>query len=279
MTRDELKEMLKSKENRLAGEAIAAIRAGAPLATLQGLVDVGAAQTFYMRDPAHPRSRFRTEQVLDACYETNFGVVSESTEERDGRGIHTAVLGEVHRSEGTLPHFRYLLSKGFTPGDNGYRGALFNHILKSCFRGERRENARLFARTLAEAKAYDIQRFADNDYAWVADPTAVDFLIELGADPKGAGMIDCALNYIGCSPNSSEAPTGRVDVVRKLLALGAVPKKDLRKALSWQHIREKLEECGLLETVSAFGVIDANAPQEYLDYRVRCGKSLAGFGG
>lgn len=278
MTREELKDILKSRKNKLAGEAIEAIRALAPVETLQRVVEAGAAQIFYKRDPDHPRSRFRTENVLDACFESSFGILSESTEERDGCTVGTATLGNVHRSEGRLPHFRYLLSKGFAPGINGYRGPLFQHILNSCFYktgGEKsRDNARQFARALAEAKAFDIQNYAENNYAWVNDPEAVDFLVSLGADPKGPGMIDCALNYIGCSPNSGETPGARAAVVRKLLSLGAIPVRDLGRAISWQHIREALEAHGLLEEIATHGVIPLEPPQEFLDYLQRCGKPV-----
>lgn len=277
MTREELKEILKSLPNKLAGTAIETIRAGKPVEELVRIVEAGAAQSFYYRDPAHPRSRFRTEAVIDACFESSFGVVEERTDNLGTHQIHTATLGEVHRSEGRLPHFRFLLSKGFAPGDNGYRGALFKHILDSCFTSvsgpEKRANAREFAKALAEAGAFDIQNYADNSYSWVANPEHADFLIRLGADPKGAGMIDCALNYLGCSPNSGESPGGRADTVRHLLSLGATPKKDLGRAISWQHIRIKLEEENLIGALAPFGVISAERPQEFLDFLGRLNKA------
>jgi hypothetical protein len=278
MTSEELKAILKSKTNKLAGEAIECIERGAPLAELQTLVEAGASEVYYRRDPAHPRSRFQIRAVIDSCFETKFGVVAEETQETQGHTVNVLTLGEVHRSEGLLPHFRYLLSKGFQPGENGYRGALFQHILNSCFyrieTPEKQRNARAFAKVLAETGAYNIQRYADNNYGWVNNPESLDFILSLGADPAGSGMIDCALNYVACSPNSGEEPGGRIAVVRKLLDLGAVPKKDLGRAISWQHIREALIEAGLLERVATFGAIQLEHPQGYLEWLQRCGKPL-----
>lgn len=276
MTREELKDILKSKTNKLAGEAIQTIRTGGGLNKLQELVEAGAAQLYYERDPQHPRSRFLSHHVLDACFESSFGVVEEKTEEtEDGYKIHSATLGDVHKSDGRLEYFKFLLSKEFSPGENSYRGGLFSHIFSSCFyNNSSQKNAREFTKALIAAGKLDIQSRAANSYAWIGHPSHLDFMLELGADPKGSAMIDCALNYAGCSPSGGHTKEDRIEVIKKLLTLGATPEKNLRKAISWQHIRENLEAAGLIEQIAAFGVIESYPPQEYIEWLQRCGKPV-----
>jgi len=228
MTRDELKTTLKSPENKMAQEAITLIKTGGPIEKLKELVAQGCSDTFIERDPAHPRSRFLTHKVLDTCFESHFGV----TQVRKEGNTEIASLGDVHASEGREGYFELLLSAGFTPGTNGWRGSLFQHILNSCFYtidgDSRRDQAKKFAKILIASGQFNLQRYAENNYQWVGSLPKLETILELGAQPTPA-MTDCALTYVNCSPNSGETTEDRHAVILRLLELGANPTKDLSK--------------------------------------------------
>lgn len=275
-TREELKAALKSPGNKLAAQAMELIRQGGPIETLKGIIEKGCPHVFYERDKAHPRSRYHTRHVLDVCFESGFGIVEEKTSNEGTHEVMSAVLGEVHQSQGREAYFKLLLEHGFTPGENSWRGGLFSHIINSCFYQDRTEtegkqaSARRFAKILIESGRYDIQHYAKNNYGWVGHPEHLDFMISLGANPQGSDMIDCALSYVGCSPNGTLTNEDRINTIRKLLDLGAAPERNLGRAgSSALHARTRLEEAGLVERLSEFGIIEKDRPQEYTDYLAR----------
>jgi hypothetical protein len=267
MNSQELKEVLKSKGNKLAIAALHLIESGGALEDLQKLVAEGCNHTYVERDSSHPRSRFRTRHVIDACFDTHFGVVKQT----QGEGVTTTVLGEVHKSEGREAYFQFLLDAGFTPGRNGYRGELFDGILFECFKCDetsevgRRERAITFARMLIASGRFDIQRFACKSYYWVGSLDKLDTILSFGANPEGPGMIDEALSFIACAANSGETDRSRVDVINRLLELGATPKEQIRA----NDKRFRIETYGLLEKLAAFGVISIEQSSEYLAFLVR----------
>lgn len=268
LTRDQLKAVLKSKPNILAGKAIEVIKAGGPVSELEALVNQGAAHGFIERDPSHPRSRYLTSYVLDKCFESSFGVVKQETAKLEsGVEMLTATLGHIHQSEGREAHFAFLLSRGFPEWSNSYRSSLFRHILDSCFYThngkETRGSARAFAKILADSGRYSIQHYAKNAYGWIGHPEDLDFILSLGADPTGSDMIDCALTYVGCDPSGGYTSEDRIGVIRRLLELGAEPKKNLGAAVSWQHIRLQLEKADLIPQLAAFGVISLERSEEF----------------
>jgi hypothetical protein len=275
MTREEFKTVLASKPNKLAGKLIEAIRATKPLSEIRALVEAGAATVYYERNPSKPRSSFLTHYVLDTCFESRMDVQRSSVSD----GIRTAVIGPVHESEGREEAFRYLLSLRdpvFEPGNNNHRGHLFRHIFRSCFyrASPMRDQARKFAKVLVESGRADINFYAANDYGWNDHLESLETLIELGADPKAPGVLDCALNYVGCSPTHPYTSEDRVAVIKRLLELGATPTADLKldRAVSWQNIRHTLDQGGLLPQFVQFGVISETAPEGYsrwLEYQTK----------
>ncbi len=272
MTRDEFKEVLNSKGNKLAKAAIDLITSGGALEGLQTIVAEGCNHTYIERDPAHPRSKFRAHHVLDKCFDTHFGVV----EQKESPGVITTVLGEVHHSEGREAYFKLLLDAGFTAGTNGYRGHLFDGILFECFKSDqttaetRRERAKEFARILIASGRFDIQRFACSSYYWIGNLANLDTILAFGANPVGSGMVDVVLNYIACAENYSETHESRADVIRRLLDMGATPQKTLHR----QHdTRYRIESLGLLEPLASFNVINLEQSQEYLAYLERTGRT------
>lgn len=271
MTKDELKKILKSKENLLAKKAIEIIKKAGSIQELQKLLDQGCPDKYYQRDPQHPRSRYRINHVLDFCFESNFGIV-EKTSNQNQRTTRI-ILGDVHQSSGRLEHFKLLLENNFQRGSNGWRGDLFEHILNCCFYACREDNsmekarqsqAKEFAKTLCEKGSVNINTYAARSYTWVSNPKNLSVLEYLGANLKSSTLIDCALNYIGCSPNSGETPTGRIEVVQALLNYGAKPTINLNKTVGWHNIRKKLKESQLFDTMVNYGLIESQDNADYL---------------
>lgn len=283
MTREELKETLKSPANKMAGEAIQLIKTGGPLTKLETLVGQGCPDTFYERDPRHPRSRFLPHKVIDTCFDSKLDIVSTS---EAGADLMTATLGHVLQSTGREGYFKILLEAGFQPGSNGWRGELFPHILNSCFYYANNEEektqqaqAKIFAKVLVESGRFNLQNYANHNYHWIGNLASLEYILTLGADPTGAGMIDNALTYVGCSPNRGETHEDRCHVIRQLLKLGATPEKPLQGSDREMHdgtiqknsgakwdIRRILEKYQLVETLAPFGVITIEKPQAYIDF-------------
>lgn len=247
MTRDELRKTIASKPNKLAGKAIAAIKSGEPLEALAGIVDQGASDKHYYRDPLHPRSKYRVDHVLDSCFGQGFGVVKEGVRKGPGGStVSEATLGHIPASGGRGAHFAYLLDKGFTPGSNGYRGSLFQAIIKCCFYRDPDEAAVAtdLAKILVAKGKVDIQRFAETNYEWTGSLDKLDKLVSLGAKPS-PGMLDCALQYCICAPSAGDPESGRADVIRSLLDSGAKPTKPIGRLGSAAEQLEFLSRHGL----------------------------------
>jgi hypothetical protein len=216
MTREELKTTLASKANKLAGQAIEAIKKGESLEELQKLVEAGASDRYYYRDPAHPRSKFRVSHVLDACFDSKFGATET--------GPTSITLGHIQAQAGRAAHFAYLLDKDFSPGENGWRGPLMRAIINACFyRNESEEGAAMELAPIAIAKGkIDIQLFAENSYEWTGSLEKLERVLALGAKPTSK-MMECALRYSVCAANSGDPVTGRADVIKKLAEAGCRP--------------------------------------------------------
>jgi hypothetical protein len=277
VTREELKAVLKSNGNQLAKKAIDLIKSGGPIEELRKFVEQGCNHVYIERDPAHPRTSYLRHHVLDTCFDNRFGVARKEPLVIDGARVGTtAVIGEVHESEGREGYFKLLLDADFAPGSNGWRGDLFPSILDNCFYHEsgtavgRKENSKVFAKILIASGRFDIQNYACNHYQWIGTPQNLYTILELGADPKGPGMIDNALGYIACAANSGETHQTRADVILRLLELEATPEKSLRKR---HDARLQIETYGLLELLAAFGVIELQQPAEYLEYLKRTEQS------
>jgi hypothetical protein len=249
VTSEELKKTLSSKENILAGRAIETLRTGAPLEDLQKIIEAGASDKHFYRDPLHPRSRYRVDYVLDECYRPSFGVTKKNTTvTASGVVQKTATLGHHPAPSGYAQHFAYLLDRGFTPGSNGYRGDLFPAIMKACFYSDagERSTAMELAKILVARGKVDVQKFAENSYEWTGSEEKLLRVIGLGAIPSPA-MLDTALNYCLCAKNQDDPESGRADVIRVLLDSGVAPSKKLGNVGSSKDQREFLSTTGLLK--------------------------------
>lgn len=251
MTREELKGILASKPNKLAAAAIEAIKTRAPLEKLKEIIASGAADRHYYRDPSHPRSKYRVEHVLDACFDSSFGVVAEKTSQHpSGHRVEGFVLGHIPATSGTAAYFEYLLDRGFSPGTNGYRGELFSAILKSCFYRHQSESAAAMelGGILVRRGLVDIQKFAENNYEWTGSEDKLRKVMELGARPT-PGMLDCALRYCACAQYQGDPESGRADVIRTLLDAGVAPSKPLGRLGSSGDQVSFLKAAGLYERI------------------------------
>lgn len=271
LTKDEFRETLKGKPNKLAEKAIASIKAQEPLRNLKELVEAGCPFVFYQRDPRRPRSSYTIAHVLDACFESHLGVVQEKEKtEENGVTMQTAVIGGVHHSQGREEHFDYLLSLGFTPGTNSWRGGLFSHIMNCCFYQddpERRESARKFAKILVKHGKIDPNFYAKNNYQWIGKMENLKFLIELGADPTRSEMIECALRYLACSTSQGETHQSRIEVIKALLAAGAVPVRFKEDHATDDYTRLRLEQGGLMPIFLKLGLINPKDSEKYTEFK------------
>jgi hypothetical protein len=265
LTREELKIKLASKENKLAGKLIDIIRSeetSDKLLQIESLLSktdeqtIRNAEVFFKRDPSHPRSRYMMEHVLDSCFETKMIIVNPL----DNQPIQPQEVtdGLSQPNQELVKVFKLLLRRGFSPGENSYRGSLTHHILNSCFyyanpnnprELEKKKYALELAKILIGEGKFDVNRYAAHSYHWVNSVENLDTIIKLGANPKGNSMIDCALSYVACSPNSKEAPNDRTKVISKLLSLGAIAKQPLEDKISGRDIKIKLQEYGLLSQI------------------------------
>jgi hypothetical protein len=267
-TSKDLTESLKSPANKLALAAVELIRAAGPLETLERYIAEGLPYNYRER-AGKARTKFYDKMVLDACFESSLGVIK--TENIASATVST--LGPVHQSAGRDRHFDLLLSAGFPEGHSSWSGNLFKHILSSCFYeqgSERQKQAILFAKVLAKHKPDQIQRCACHDYCWVGSPWKLQVMLDLGADPinpwvanpsapviREETMIDCALRYVGCSSNAPDTTETRIEVIRELLKLGAVPKEKIHIGGDYKsHHEIALEEAGLIEPLMALEAIE-----------------------
>jgi hypothetical protein len=246
LTRQELKEKLASKNNKLATKLVATFWEETTdiIPKTLKLLDLGCPDRFFKRDPAHPRSRYRIVHTLDQCVESLYASNENNNKQNQ--------LLEV---------FHLLLKRGFKEGESTCRGNLFHHILNNVFylaipKNAQETNKRNMSIKLAEIlvdnKKVDINRYAANSYIWVNSLYKLNLLLGVGANPKGNDLIDCALNYVTCSGTLNENPEDRIKVIEKLLSLGATPKEPIAKKLGPQEIFKKLQENGLLAQIDYY---------------------------
>lgn len=254
-TREDLREVLKSKENRMAVRAIEIIRNQGPIEELQKLIDSGCPGMACERIPR--KQRYRVTSVLSACYESWFGVIRERP---TGGGAVSMELGIVHESAGREKYFELLLDHPqFTADNNEWRGDLFRHIYNCCFyQGrddkEQRRQGLIFARILARKRPETLQHYVVNHYGWNGHPDNLKTVLDLGADPTGPGMIDCALNYLSCDPQPYTTED-RIAVVLQLLELGARPERKRFRKHVMTLVERKIQDSGIYDALEKFGVL------------------------
>jgi len=253
MTKEELKEKLASKENKLAIKLADLLSSYASsdntenkphkreiLEEVKRILDLGCPQMFFKRDPVHPRSKYRIMHILDICFDAISNI-------RNNNSPHKEDLINI---------FEFLVRSGFEEGTNTFRGNLSTHILNNCFypitNEKERENQKtciVLAKILINNGKVNITTYAKGSYLWVNCPKKLQRILDLGANPKGEALIDCAISYIACSPNFQELPTDRIQVVQNLLNLGAVAKRPIEQRVGDKEIKEKLLEHGLLAQI------------------------------
>lgn len=308
LTKEELREKLASKENKLASKMINLIKSSdeaqpepkegqpivlknkprkilskgktARLDNVLKLLEKGCPDTHFQRDPYHPRSRYRVEFVLDCCFETqivtqahdymrNETIVGQNQENcQNCQNCHDFKNSKTHDNneaylltefdKESIEIFRILVKRGFRSGENSMRGQLTHHILNSVFyyanpkypkEIKKQKYAYELSKILIGEQKIDINKYASNSYLWVGSIENLNKILSLGADPKGNALIDCAIAYVGCSPNSGENPEGRTKVIKELLKLGAWAKEPIEKRVGDMAIKKKLHEHGLLSQV------------------------------
>ena len=224
----EAKALLATPANRLAGQAIALIRANGSPADLSELLRSGASDCFIRRDPAHPRSRLLCDRLLDTCFDDPGKPLVPVVEEHAGYQVQVVTLGDGGKMA-DVPHwgrrlelFRLCLAHGCQPGSNSWRGGLFGHIMSSCFgRNKDKAVAVAFTKALIEAKRVDPLAWAQDSYAWHGTIEGLETLESLGVSRTAPGLLENCLRYLGCSPNSGETHETHLAVVIALLDAGA----------------------------------------------------------
>jgi hypothetical protein len=230
LTYQELKVILKSPENKKAEQALEIIRSGKNAERLLNLLPLPAA--FLRVNPAHPRSQFFSDYLLDECYKfSEFGVVSqtESTFVLGAVGESPAVTGEdviAHK----LHCWNILLDNGIiNGGENNWRGNLSKHVLSntlshaSGWKPGSHDGPEAygewhipFALKLLEKKPIMHIGLA-NDYHWIANPDKLKTALTLGMDPLNPQVFLTACGYLHCDTNGGDTKEDRINVLREVL--------------------------------------------------------------
>lgn len=252
LTKQELKEILASKQNKLAGKLLELIKSNTTdkLTKVTDLISLGCPDVYYKRDPSHPRSRYLIDYVLDSCFDNQ-----EIIQPYPPTKMDTEEPPPYHEM---VNIFKLLVTKKFKSGESTFRGNLNHHIMNSSLyyanpnspkEVSKKNYATELAKILIKNKRIDINFYAGHSYLWVNSLENLEKILSLGAQPSGHNLIDCALSYINCSPSSNENPNDRIKVISKLLTLGSTAKEPLEKKISGTSIKKKLEEHGLLEQI------------------------------
>lgn len=258
LTKEELRNKLASKENKLAGKLIKLISSNDSdkLSKASKLLSLGCPDIFYKRDPSHPRSRYRVENVLDSCFSCfdTAPTFSQAGANLDGE----FKTQEDTNHDGIAKIFRLLIQNGFKAGNSSFKGCHANHILNNIFYKTNpnktneisKKNLSLrLGKILVEEKVIDINYYAGNSYLWVNSLENLENIIWLGAETQGNNLIDCAISYVSCADDFNQSPTPRVEVIKKLLQLKAIARKPLEMRIGVDGIKSKLREHGLLHQI------------------------------
>jgi hypothetical protein len=264
MTPDEARKILKSASNVLAGKALDALKLGVPIAEFKQLVEKGASDIFYRRDPRHPRSRLIIMHVLDACFGAEFDVIARETTPSGGQ---SCTLGPTPVTLGKLEHFCFLLEKGFRPGSNGWRGELFQHIMASAFSNDNAAASLPFAKELVARGRVNIQRFAETKYYWLGSMERLRRIESLGAT-MNSRTLDLALAYFGCDQRCHGGDASYAETITWMLDAGIVPMAKLDDGTSSAtHGRLKCERFGLLARLIELGAYSETPSLRYERFR------------
>jgi hypothetical protein len=260
LTKQELKDKLASKENKLAEKLLKLIKSN-ELSTEEKLLKLSdqtpqiekkslnygqpfnSPDIIYKRDPSHPRSKYRIVYILDSCFEH---FICKDTIKNNDTEKEIKNLTKI---------FELFVQRGFRSGESAFRGNLNQHILNTVFYSiSENDPKELFqqnlcielSKILIKEKRIDIDLYAGNSYLWVNSIQKLEKILSLGAKARGSNLIDCAINYIACSPQQNETPKDRIRVLNKLLSLGSIAEKPLEKRVSGDQIKKVLQEHGLL---------------------------------
>lgn len=257
MDREQLKVVLKSKENKLAGKMIDAINADAPVTELIKLMDAGASPVYYCRSTTRPRSAYEIHPVIQACFKTSFGILGKAV----GEGFTTLSLGFSTSSKPAA--LETLIDHP------AFAGALqereYHKAVDSTFYSPD-EGKRAIAKVILKSGVIDINVYAARSYSWSNTVEGYEFMLEQGMDPFAQDVLDYALSFIGCDPNGVPPEKGRPEVVRRMLELGVPAYKPLNNGCSWQGIRRIAVEYKLLDRLVELGVLTKEHPEGFERY-------------
>lgn len=258
MTKEELKEKLSSKENKLAKKLIDLLNSQCDdkikkvqeILNLAKLMSPNALNVFFFRDPHHPRSKYRIEHVLDyLLLPTPIIMEASNCEEvsHQNHQNHQSPQSKAKEDE-DVKIFELLIESNFT--------TIYPHILNNCFyiaktpaeKSKKQYNMKL-AKILVKHKKVDINSYAMGSYLWSNCLENLSSLLELGANPKGHQLVDSAISYVACSNESQTDPKARLKVIDKLLSLGATAKRPLEERVSNNDITKELCQWGIVEQI------------------------------
>ncbi len=222
LSRDVFKTMLTSAPNKLAQRALETIRS--PQGTVADLKRVCGSGRFYdavvARAARHPRSRAIRIYLLDEAYDQ--GEIPTTIEQDGDRRVMT--IGEKPPAPDwprRVNLFAWMAAQGFRGGSNGWRGDLLNAVMNgSCYHPED-PIAFAYANALVETGRVNVATWAARNYQWVGSVAKLAVMERLGLALDAPGLLDNAVRFLGCSPNSGETKEGRGEVLDRLLKDGA----------------------------------------------------------
>lgn len=217
MTASEAKILLNSRENRLATKAVLSIRNGESADVLRAYLDSGAPDICWFRDPNQPRTRLLVCHLLDVAYDDP--TAARASTPIAGKNIVVGSFGEPNTdTTSRLAHFSLMLERGFTAGDNGWRGGLLSHVYAQAVHSPLDDRKMAFANALENSGRYPVSLWALSSYHWLGNPASYNAATTIGLDPRTPGLVEQCFRYLNSAgPETSE----RIKVISELISSGA----------------------------------------------------------
>jgi hypothetical protein len=181
------------------------------------------------RSPRHPRKAVVMKYLLDASYDKSEMFTSEPKIE-NGAAVFT-IGGDRPMApdwKRRVALFSWMAEKGFTPGENSWRGPLFKAVMNDAFYYPKTESAFAYAQAAVKTGRVNLAQWARNSYVWHGSMESLDVLKRLGQDISAPGLLDGAVHFLRCAINPKDPENGRAEVVAALIGAGA---RISRKAL------------------------------------------------
>ncbi len=220
-TRSDIKTVIAHPANLRAARILALIDSGTVAEIAAVIAEGDCYDRVVSRSESKPRSAVTYTFLFDASFSYGTMAVKKSAEP----GMVVMEMGGEHPVpadwQRRVDIFSFMAKEGFTAGVNNWRGELLNAVMDSAFYRAGDASALAFARAAIDSGRVDLAHWAKNNYVWVGSVTKLDVLRALKLPLPSPGLLDCAVLYVGCSPNSREKESDRAEVVRELLAAGA----------------------------------------------------------